>query len=85
MEYGQKSGNIIEFQLLSQEGPPHDPRYGIFLSALREDGNSFFTVLPLRHAAHIPGFVSDLAECSSYPRILGMAHPRHLVPERDPK
>ncbi|NXC04988.1 DSRAD deaminase, partial [Orthonyx spaldingii] len=27
MEYGQKSGNIIEFQLLSQEGPPHDPRF----------------------------------------------------------
>lgn len=34
MEYGQKSGNTIEFQLLSQEGPPHDPRYGILLSAL---------------------------------------------------
>ncbi|NWX94215.1 DSRAD deaminase, partial [Nothoprocta pentlandii] len=27
MEYGQKSGNIIEFQLLSQEGPPHDPKF----------------------------------------------------------
>ncbi|KAJ7416534.1 Double-stranded RNA-specific adenosine deaminase [Willisornis vidua] len=27
MEYGQKSGNIIEFQLLSHEGPPHDPRF----------------------------------------------------------
>ncbi|XP_054252952.1 double-stranded RNA-specific adenosine deaminase [Indicator indicator] len=27
MEYGQKSGNSIEFQLLSQEGPPHDPRF----------------------------------------------------------
>ncbi|NWR53295.1 DSRAD deaminase, partial [Regulus satrapa] len=27
MEYGQKSGNVIEFQLLSQEGPPHDPRF----------------------------------------------------------
>ncbi|NXU44924.1 DSRAD deaminase, partial [Drymodes brunneopygia] len=27
MEYGQKTGNIIEFQLLSQEGPPHDPRF----------------------------------------------------------
>ncbi|KFP02792.1 Double-stranded RNA-specific adenosine deaminase, partial [Calypte anna] len=27
MEYGQKSGNAIEFQLLSQEGPPHDPRF----------------------------------------------------------
>ncbi|NXY79520.1 DSRAD deaminase, partial [Glareola pratincola] len=27
MEYGQKSGNTIEFQLLSQEGPPHDPRF----------------------------------------------------------
>ncbi|NWV70712.1 DSRAD deaminase, partial [Malurus elegans] len=27
MEYGQKSGHIIEFQLLSQEGPPHDPRF----------------------------------------------------------
>ncbi|NWH88295.1 DSRAD deaminase, partial [Aegithalos caudatus] len=27
MEYGQKSGNIIEFRLLSQEGPPHDPRF----------------------------------------------------------
>ncbi|NWW79874.1 DSRAD deaminase, partial [Climacteris rufus] len=27
MEYGQKSGNIVEFQLLSQEGPPHDPRF----------------------------------------------------------
>ncbi|KFV00237.1 Double-stranded RNA-specific adenosine deaminase, partial [Tauraco erythrolophus] len=26
-EYGQKSGNTIEFQLLSQEGPPHDPRF----------------------------------------------------------
>lgn len=62
MEYGQKSGNIIEFQLLSQEGPPHDPRYGIS-SALREGGNAFFTVLPLQHAAHIPGLV--LAECSS--------------------
>uniref|UniRef100_A0A8B9M5D3 Adenosine deaminase RNA specific n=1 Tax=Accipiter nisus TaxID=211598 RepID=A0A8B9M5D3_9AVES len=27
MEYGQKSGNTIEFQLVSQEGPPHDPRF----------------------------------------------------------
>ncbi|NXR69113.1 DSRAD deaminase, partial [Rhadina sibilatrix] len=27
MEYGQKSGNIVEFQLLSQEGPVHDPRF----------------------------------------------------------
>ncbi|NXC49273.1 DSRAD deaminase, partial [Penelope pileata] len=27
MEYGQKSGNVIEFQLLSQDGPPHDPRF----------------------------------------------------------
>ncbi|XP_009083194.1 PREDICTED: double-stranded RNA-specific adenosine deaminase [Acanthisitta chloris] len=27
MEYGQKSGNIVEFQLLAQEGPPHDPRF----------------------------------------------------------
>ncbi|NXQ82802.1 DSRAD deaminase, partial [Nyctibius grandis] len=27
MEYGQKSGNTIEFQLLSQDGPPHDPRF----------------------------------------------------------
>ncbi|XP_042640886.1 double-stranded RNA-specific adenosine deaminase isoform X2 [Tyto alba] len=27
MEYGQKSGNTIEFQMLSQEGPPHDPRF----------------------------------------------------------
>ncbi|NXQ55019.1 DSRAD deaminase, partial [Anthoscopus minutus] len=27
MEYGQKSGNVIEFQLLTQEGPPHDPRF----------------------------------------------------------
>ncbi|NXX34919.1 DSRAD deaminase, partial [Nicator chloris] len=27
MEYGQKSRNLIEFQLLSQEGPPHDPRF----------------------------------------------------------
>ncbi|NWJ02503.1 DSRAD deaminase, partial [Crypturellus undulatus] len=27
MEYGQKSGNTIEFQMLSQEGPPHDPKF----------------------------------------------------------
>ncbi|NWX09422.1 DSRAD deaminase, partial [Caloenas nicobarica] len=27
MEYGQKSGNTVEFELLSQEGPPHDPRF----------------------------------------------------------
>ncbi|XP_010146813.1 PREDICTED: double-stranded RNA-specific adenosine deaminase-like, partial [Eurypyga helias] len=27
MEYGQKSGHVVEFQLLSQEGPPHDPRF----------------------------------------------------------
>ncbi|NXX99171.1 DSRAD deaminase, partial [Centropus bengalensis] len=27
MEYGQKSGNTIEFQMLSQDGPPHDPRF----------------------------------------------------------
>uniref|UniRef100_A0A8C8RH18 Adenosine deaminase RNA specific n=1 Tax=Pelusios castaneus TaxID=367368 RepID=A0A8C8RH18_9SAUR len=27
MEYGQKSGSICEFQLLSQEGPPHDPKF----------------------------------------------------------
>uniref|UniRef100_A0A8C3P3A8 Adenosine deaminase RNA specific n=1 Tax=Cyanoderma ruficeps TaxID=181631 RepID=A0A8C3P3A8_9PASS len=27
MEYGQKSGNVIDFQLLSQEGPPHDPKF----------------------------------------------------------
>ncbi|XP_010224151.1 PREDICTED: double-stranded RNA-specific adenosine deaminase [Tinamus guttatus] len=27
MEYGQKSGNTIEFQLLSQEGPPHYPKF----------------------------------------------------------
>lgn len=34
MEYGQKSGNTIEFLLLSQDGPSHDPRYGMLLSAL---------------------------------------------------
>ncbi|XP_019467368.1 double-stranded RNA-specific adenosine deaminase isoform X1 [Meleagris gallopavo] len=27
MEYGQKSGNTIEFLLLSQDGPSHDPRF----------------------------------------------------------
>lgn len=27
MEYGQKSGSTCEFQLLSQEGPPHDPKF----------------------------------------------------------
>ncbi|XP_064899048.1 double-stranded RNA-specific adenosine deaminase [Columba livia] len=27
MEYGQKSGSTVEFELLSQEGPPHDPRF----------------------------------------------------------
>uniref|UniRef100_A0A8C2TQG2 Adenosine deaminase RNA specific n=1 Tax=Coturnix japonica TaxID=93934 RepID=A0A8C2TQG2_COTJA len=27
MEYGQKSGNTVEFVLLSQDGPPHDPRF----------------------------------------------------------
>ncbi|NWI17793.1 DSRAD deaminase, partial [Crypturellus soui] len=27
MEYGQKSGNTVEFQMLSQEGPPHDPKF----------------------------------------------------------
>ncbi|XP_054850593.1 double-stranded RNA-specific adenosine deaminase isoform X2 [Eublepharis macularius] len=27
MEYAQKSGSACEFQLLSQEGPPHDPKF----------------------------------------------------------
>ncbi|XP_060109479.1 double-stranded RNA-specific adenosine deaminase [Heteronotia binoei] len=27
MEYAQKLGNVCEFQLLSQEGPPHDPKF----------------------------------------------------------
>ncbi|XP_018087389.1 adenosine deaminase, RNA-specific S homeolog isoform X1 [Xenopus laevis] len=27
MEHGQKSGNMCEFQLVSQEGPPHDPKF----------------------------------------------------------
>ncbi|XP_030042269.1 double-stranded RNA-specific adenosine deaminase isoform X3 [Microcaecilia unicolor] len=27
MEHSQKSGNVCEFQLLSQEGPPHDPKF----------------------------------------------------------
>ncbi|XP_029435328.1 double-stranded RNA-specific adenosine deaminase isoform X2 [Rhinatrema bivittatum] len=27
MEHSQKSGNMCEFQLLSQEGPPHDPKF----------------------------------------------------------
>ncbi|CAH2327300.1 double-stranded RNA-specific adenosine deaminase isoform X1 [Pelobates cultripes] len=27
MEHGQKSGNVCEFLLLSQEGPPHDPKF----------------------------------------------------------
>ncbi|XP_053331027.1 double-stranded RNA-specific adenosine deaminase isoform X2 [Spea bombifrons] len=27
MEHGQKSGNMCEFVLVSQEGPPHDPRF----------------------------------------------------------
>ncbi|XP_066466233.1 double-stranded RNA-specific adenosine deaminase isoform X2 [Tiliqua scincoides] len=27
MEYAQKSGSVCEFQLLSQEGPPHDPKF----------------------------------------------------------
>ncbi|OPJ77644.1 double-stranded RNA-specific adenosine deaminase isoform B [Patagioenas fasciata monilis] len=27
MEYGQKSGSTVEFELLAQEGPPHDPRF----------------------------------------------------------
>lgn len=34
MEYGQKSGSTVEFELLSQEGPPHDPRYVVALAAL---------------------------------------------------
>ncbi|XP_061461540.1 double-stranded RNA-specific adenosine deaminase isoform X3 [Rhineura floridana] len=27
MEYAQKSGRVCEFQLLSQDGPPHDPKF----------------------------------------------------------
>nr|XP_028564857.1 double-stranded RNA-specific adenosine deaminase isoform X1 [Podarcis muralis] len=27
MEYAQKSGSVCEFQLLSQDGPPHDPKF----------------------------------------------------------
>ncbi|XP_044304423.1 double-stranded RNA-specific adenosine deaminase isoform X2 [Varanus komodoensis] len=27
MEYAQKSGSICEFQLVSQDGPPHDPKF----------------------------------------------------------
>ncbi|KAM8921523.1 double-stranded RNA-specific adenosine deaminase [Pelodytes ibericus] len=27
MEHGQKSGNMCEFMLVSQEGPPHDPKF----------------------------------------------------------
>ncbi|XP_015274600.1 PREDICTED: double-stranded RNA-specific adenosine deaminase isoform X2 [Gekko japonicus] len=27
VEYAQKSGSVCEFQLLSQEGPPHDPKF----------------------------------------------------------
>lgn len=27
MEHSQKMGNMCEFQLLSQEGPPHDPKF----------------------------------------------------------
>lgn len=27
MEHAQKSGNVCEFQFLSQEGPPHDPKF----------------------------------------------------------
>ncbi|KAM4014623.1 double-stranded RNA-specific adenosine deaminase [Anomaloglossus baeobatrachus] len=27
MEHSQKSGNMCEFQLVSQEGPPHDPKF----------------------------------------------------------
>ncbi|XP_031746879.1 double-stranded RNA-specific adenosine deaminase isoform X2 [Xenopus tropicalis] len=27
MEHGQKSGSMCEFQLVSQEGPPHDPKF----------------------------------------------------------
>ncbi|XP_078288127.1 double-stranded RNA-specific adenosine deaminase [Rhinoraja longicauda] len=31
MEYAQKSGNACEFQLISQSGPPHDPRFTIMV------------------------------------------------------
>ncbi|XP_069796642.1 double-stranded RNA-specific adenosine deaminase [Narcine bancroftii] len=31
MEYSQKSGNACEFQLVSQSGPPHDPRFTIMV------------------------------------------------------
>uniref|UniRef100_UPI00398F707D double-stranded RNA-specific adenosine deaminase n=1 Tax=Pristiophorus japonicus TaxID=55135 RepID=UPI00398F707D len=31
MEYAQKSGNACEFQLVSQSGPPHDPRFTIMV------------------------------------------------------
>ncbi|XP_053560440.1 double-stranded RNA-specific adenosine deaminase isoform X2 [Bombina bombina] len=27
MEHGQKSGNVCEFVMVSQEGPPHDPKF----------------------------------------------------------
>ncbi|XP_063002142.1 double-stranded RNA-specific adenosine deaminase isoform X2 [Elgaria multicarinata webbii] len=27
MEYAQKSGSVCEFQLISQDGPPHDPKF----------------------------------------------------------
>ncbi|XP_063173313.1 double-stranded RNA-specific adenosine deaminase [Candoia aspera] len=27
MEYAQKSGSVCEFKLLSQDGPPHDPKF----------------------------------------------------------
>ncbi|XP_067328378.1 double-stranded RNA-specific adenosine deaminase isoform X2 [Anolis sagrei] len=27
MEYAQKSGSVCEFQLLAQDGPPHDPKF----------------------------------------------------------
>ncbi|KAG8431686.1 hypothetical protein GDO86_020465 [Hymenochirus boettgeri] len=31
MEHGQKSGNMCEFVLVSQEGPPHDPKFTYYV------------------------------------------------------
>lgn len=31
MEYSQRSGNPIEFNMTGQAGPPHDPRYPLLL------------------------------------------------------
>ncbi|GCC20688.1 hypothetical protein chiPu_0019255 [Chiloscyllium punctatum] len=72
MEYAQKSGNACEFQLVSQSGPPHDPRFTIMVKL----GNETFPTA----TANSKKLAKMLAAKAAVVNLLGNSPPFHSKP-----